>query len=218
MCWFILHCTTAAGAAGTALHRRRAGRWAVPGGSPCLCMEREPDVQHLEQHEFCLTQLVCLSPCSAKSQVFYGRTNSKHGVRLSALWVLLCPLEEALPRQLEAVSSAQTKNPPGSGWHKGSLYVAFQTHYIWDTARFPWSSGGWGLRWCRWRNWQEAAVVELLCLLCSGWAQAELPSLQGAGRSNGAWKGLKRDDLWLVVIVLTYGINKNKGFCYIGHE
>lgn len=48
--------------------------------------------------------------------------------------VLPCPLEGASPRQLKAVSNAkqikkkkdkQVKNPPGPGWHKGSLYISF---------------------------------------------------------------------------------------------
>lgn len=56
-----------------------------------------------------ITQLICLPACRAKLQVFYGRTNSKQeGIRLSVVCSLPCPLETALPRQLKAVSSAQT--------------------------------------------------------------------------------------------------------------
>lgn len=72
-------------------------------------MEGEPDVQHLDQQKFCLTQLICLSGCSAKLQVFYGTANSKkEGIGLSVVCMLPCPLEVALPRQLKAVASSQT--------------------------------------------------------------------------------------------------------------
>lgn len=84
-------------------------------GSPC--MGGRASCSALRVTKFCLTQLICLPACRAKLQVFYGRTNSKQeGIRLSVVCSLPCPLETALPRQLKAVSSAQTDKKSFRVW------------------------------------------------------------------------------------------------------
>lgn len=147
---FISHCTTAVGAAGVALQKAPRREMDSPTGFSLLLHAGRASCSVTEVLPNPANLLISLQ-CKIVSILWknkFQETRALSSVCCPALWKGPYPGSWRLFPVLK-----QTKNPPGSGWHTGSSYIAFQTRYNWDMALSPKSTGAEMIQAAEWRNW-----------------------------------------------------------------
>lgn len=153
---FISLCTTAVGAAGVALHKAPCREMDSPTGFSLLLYAGRAWSSALGVTEVLPNpaNLLISLQCKIVSILWKNKFQARRNHALS----IVCA---ALPSGRGPIQAAEgcfqcsnwQKNPPGSGWHKGSSYLAFQTHYNWDMALFPQSRWAEMIQTAEWRNW-----------------------------------------------------------------